>query len=524
MSAASMVEAGTHDETRSMTESFNRIGVIGAGAMGRGIAQLFAAAGLPVRLYDSNPQTVEQALAFNRELLERSVAKGKLGPDALSGTMQRLLPTHSLDELADCDLLIEAIIEDIGAKQALLAELEKRVAPDAVLASNTSSLSVTRIAARCQHPERVAGFHFFNPVTLMRIVEVVRGQRTSESVVRRLSRLAEQAGHFPAVSPDSPGFIVNHAGRAFSTEALRILGEGIATPAQVDRILRDGVGFRMGPFELLDLTGLDISHAVMESLYQQFYQDPRYTPSTLAAQRVAGGLLGRKSGEGFYRYRDGQPLHEVEVPPEPVLLNRPYWLDSQDPELRHRIAAILTQGGVVLETSEAPSSRAICLVTPLGTDASTRIDALGLPPERSLALETFTDLDRRRVLMRQPALDPKLEIQARQALGSDGVPVEVINDSPGFISQRVVAGIVNLGCEIAQRGIASPVTLDRAVQLALGYPFGPLGFGEHYGAARILTILQGLQACYGEARYRPSPWLRRRVQLDLPLHSPDRAE
>lgn len=519
-----MVEAGAHDETRSMTESFHRIGVIGAGAMGRGIAQLFASAGLPVRLYDSNPQTVEQALAFNRELLERAVAKGKLAPDALDATMQRLLPSHNLDELADCDLLIEAIIEDLGAKQALLAELEKRVAPDAVLASNTSSLSVTRIAARCLHPERVAGFHFFNPVTLMRIVEVVRGQRTSESVVRRLSRLAEQAGHYPAVSPDSPGFIVNHAGRAFSTEALRILGEGIASPAQIDRILRDGVGFRMGPFELLDLTGLDVSHAVMESLYQQFYQDPRYTPSPLAAQRVAGGLLGRKSGEGFYRYRDGQPMREPEEQHETVLLNRPYWLDSQDPELRHRVAAILTLGGVVLETGEAPSSRAICLVTPLGVDASTRIDALGLPPERSLALETFTELDRRRVLMRQPALDPKLEAQARQALGSDGVPVEVINDSPGFISQRVVAGIVNLGGEIAQRGIASPVTLDRAVQLALGYPLGPLAFGEHYGAARILTILQGLQVCYGEARYRPSPWLRRRVQLDLPLHSPDRPE
>lgn len=519
-----MVEAGSHDETRRMTESFQRIGVIGAGAMGRGIAQLFASAGLPVRLYDSNPQTVEQALAFNRELLERAVAKGKLSPEALAATMQRLLPTRSLDELADCDLLIEAIIEDLGAKQALLAELEKRVAPDGVLASNTSSLSVTRIAARCRHPERVAGFHFFNPVTLMRIVEVVRGQRTDESVVRRLSRLAEQAGHFPAVSPDSPGFIVNHAGRAFSTEALRILGEGIASPAQIDRILRDGVGFRMGPFELLDLTGLDVSHAVMESLYQQFYQDPRYTPSPLAAQRVAGGLLGRKSGEGFYRYRDGQPVREAEEQHDTVLLNRPYWLDSQDPELRHRVAAILTLGGVVLETGDGPSSRAICLVTPLGVDASTRIDALGLPPDRSLALETFTELDRRRVLMRQPALDPALEAQAREALGSDGVPVEVINDSPGFICQRVIAGIVNLGCEIAQRGIATPVTLDRAVQLALGYPFGPLAFGEHYGAARILTILQGLQACYGEARYRPSPWLRRRVQLDLPLHSPDRAE
>jgi 3-hydroxybutyryl-CoA dehydrogenase len=370
----------------------------------------------------------------------------------------------------------------------------------------------------------VAGFHFFNPAPLMRIVEVVRGQRTDDAVITRLSRLAEQAGHFPAVSPDSPGFIVNHAGRAYSTEALRILGEGIASAAQIDRILRDGAGFRMGPFELFDLTGLDVSHAVMESLYQQFYQDPRYLPSPLATQRVAAGLLGRKSGEGFYRYRDGQQLREPEPQPEPVLLDRPFWLDSQDPELRHHVGQLLIQAGLVLESAEAPSARAICLVTPLGEDASTRIDALGLPAERSLALESFGDLDKRRVLMRQPALDPQLEAQARQALGADGVPVEVINDSAGFVTQRVIAGIVNLGCEIAQRGIATPVTLDRAVQLALGYPFGPLAFGEHYGAARILTILQGLQACYGEPRYRPSPWLRRRVQLDLPLHAPDAAD
>ncbi|WP_069862841.1 3-hydroxyacyl-CoA dehydrogenase [Pseudomonas citronellolis] len=504
--------------------AFRRIGVIGAGAMGRGIAQLFASAGVPVQLYDSRAESIQQALNFNRELLERAAAKGKLGADALAATLQRLHAAHSLDELAGCDLLIEAIVEDLGAKQALLAELEARVADDAVLASNTSSLSITRIAARCRRPERVAGFHFFNPAPLMRIVEVVRGQRTDEAVITRLSRLAEQAGHFPAVSPDSPGFIVNHAGRAYSTEALRILGEGIASAAQIDRILRDGAGFRMGPFELFDLTGLDVSHAVMESLYQQFYQDPRYLPSPLAAQRVAAGLLGRKSGEGFYRYRDGQPLREPEPQPEPVLLDRPFWLDSQDPELRHHVGQLLIQAGLVLESAEAPSARAICLVTPLGEDASTRIDALGLPAERSLALESFGDLDKRRVLMRQPALDPQLEAQARQALGADGVPVEVINDSAGFVTQRVIASIVNLGCEIAQRGIATPVTLDRAVQLALGYPFGPLAFGEHYGAARILTILQGLQACYGEPRYRPSPWLRRRVQLDLPLHAPDAAD
>ncbi|WP_374438405.1 3-hydroxyacyl-CoA dehydrogenase [Pseudomonas panipatensis] len=503
---------------------FSRIGVIGAGAMGRGIAQLFASAGVPVLLYDTRADSLQQALAFNRELLERAAAKGTLSADALAATLHRLKAASSLDELAGCDLLIEAIVEDLDAKQVLFAELEARVAADAVLASNTSSLSITRIAARCRHPERVAGFHFFNPAPLMRIVEVVRGQRTSAAVVTRLARLAEQAGHFPALSPDSPGFIVNHAGRAFSTEALRILGEGIASAAQIDRILRDTAGFRMGPFELLDLTGLDISHAVMESLYQQFYQDPRYAPSPLAAQRVAAGLLGRKSGEGFYRYQDGQQVREAEPRPEPVNLDRPFWLDSQDPELRHRVGLLLSQAGVVLESAETPSARAICLVTPLGEDASTCIDAQGLPTERSLALESFGELDRRRVLMRQPALDPRLEAQARQALGADGVPVEVINDSPGFITQRVIASIVNLGCEIAQRGIASPLTLDRAVHLALGYPFGPLAFGEHFGTARILTILQGLQACYGEPRYRPSPWLRRRVQLDLPLHSPDAAE
>ena len=192
--------------------------------------------------------------------------------------------------------------------------------------------------------------------------------------------------------------------------------------------------------------------------------------------------------------------------------------------MRGRLAALLREAGTQLETGEAPSERAICLITPLGEDASTMIARLDLPATRSIAFDLFADFDRRRVLMRQPALDPALEAQAQQALSHDGVPVEVINDSPGFVSQRVVASIVNLGCEIAQKGIADPHTLDRAITLALGYPKGPLGFAEHYGAARILAILEAMQLCYGgEARYRPSPWLRRRVQLALPLAAADRS-
>jgi len=501
---------------------FERIGIVGAGAMGRGIAQLFASAGKQVWLHDACSESISEALRFNRELLERGLAKGRLSIAELDATLARMQAAPALADLSGCDLVIEAIVENLEAKQALFIELESLLAEGAVLATNTSSLSVTRIAAACQHPERVAGFHFFNPVPLMKLVEVVRGERSDPQVIERLVKLAEEAGHFPAITPDTPGFLVNHAGRAYSTEAQRILAEGIATAEQIDRILRDGPGFRMGPFELFDLTGLDISHAVMESVYQQFYQDPRYTPSYQAAQRVAAGLLGRKTGQGYYRYENGQQIRTPEPQFSPVRIERPFWLDSQDPVLRSRLAALLQAAGTELESGEVPSARAICLITPLGEDASSMIARLGLPAERSVALDQFCDFDRRRVLMRQPALAPAIEAQARQALGSDGVPVEVINDSPGFVSQRVVASIVNLGCEIAQKGIADPQTLDRAVTLALGYPKGPLGFAEHYGAARILAILQAMQNCYGgEARYRPSPWLRRRVQLSLPLTAGD---
>ncbi|WP_425056812.1 3-hydroxyacyl-CoA dehydrogenase [Pseudomonas abyssi] len=500
---------------------FKRIGVIGAGAMGRGIAQLFASSGQQVLLFDTRAEAIDEALAFNRNLLQRAQAKGKLTEAELEATVARMQPAAKLSDLADCDLVIEAIVELLEVKQKLFADLEAIVSADCVLATNTSSLSVTRIASTAKHPERVAGFHFFNPVPLMKIVEVVRGERTDERHIQALVALADQAGHFPAITPDTPGFLVNHAGRAFGTEALRMLSEGVATPSQIDRILRDGPGFRMGPFELFDLTGLDVSHAVMESVYEQFYHDPRYTPSFIAAQRVAAGLLGRKTGQGFYRYEDGQKIEPTEAQPETVLITRPFWLETDDDALRGQVSEVLNKAGATLETGSKPSDDAICLVTPLGDDCSSALTQLGLPAERTLALDSFANWDKRRTLMRQPAARADVVAQARQALGADGVPVEVINDSPGFVIQRLIASVVNLGCEIVQKGITAPQTLDRAIQLALGYPKGPLAFGEHYGEANILAVLNNLQANYGEPRYRPSPWLRRRVQLDLPLTTPD---
>lgn len=279
-----------------------RIGVVGSGLMGRGIVQLFATAGHEVWLHDSREGAIGEALGFIDGLLARSVTKGRLSEEERGAILARIHPCEALTGLAECDLVVEAIIEDMEAKQALFCQLEEVLSGEAILASNTSSLSVTRLASACRHPERVAGFHFFNPVPLMKIVEVVRGELTRPAVIERLERLAGEAGHFPAVTPDTPGFLVNHAGRAYAPEALRLLDEGIATPEQIDRILCLTLGFRMGPFELLDLIGLDVTHAVMESVYRQFYEDPYYTPSWQVPRRIAAGLLGRKSGQGFYRY------------------------------------------------------------------------------------------------------------------------------------------------------------------------------------------------------------------------------
>ncbi|MGP9590396.1 3-hydroxyacyl-CoA dehydrogenase [Halomonas sp. AOP13-D3-9] len=494
-----------------------KIGVVGSGVMGRGIVQLFATAGHEVWLHDSREGAIEEGLGFISGLLERSVAKGRMSEAEQEATLARIQPSESLAGLTDCDVVVEAIIEDMEAKQVLFCQLEEVVSTEAILASNTSSLSVTRLASACRHPERVVGFHFFNPVPLMKIVEVVRGELTCSRALERLARMAREAGHFPALTPDTPGFLVNHAGRAYVPEALRLVDEGIASPEQIDRIFCLALGFRLGPFELLDLIGLDVTHAVMESVYHQFYEDPLYTPSWQVPRRIAAGLLGRKSGQGFYRYEDGRRI-VPEVPAIPMVPVRcSFWLDRDDPEWRERFSHLLGIVGARLEDSETPSEEAICLVTPIGKTVSECIAEQGLPPERTLALETLAGFDTCRVLMRHPAIDPDVLAQATKALSMDGVPVEVINDSPGFVIQRILAFMTNIGSEIVRRGISDPETLDRAVKLALGYPEGPMAFGDRYGPKTFTQVLGCLNDHYGETRYRISPWLKQRIALGMPL-------
>ena len=243
---------------------FPVVGVIGAGAMGRGIAQIAAQAGSVVRLFDSRREAVSEAVDSITGQWIKLLEKGRLTQDTLEANKARLIGASSLSALADCSLVVEAIVERLDVKQNLFAELESIVNPTAVLATNTSSLSVTAIAAGLRHRARFAGFHFFNPVPLMKVVEVIAGLKTANTVCEDLSRFAQQMGHRPVHAQDTPGFIVNHAGRGYGTEALRIVGEGVADFATIDRILKDQAGFRLGPFELMDLTALDVSHPVME--------------------------------------------------------------------------------------------------------------------------------------------------------------------------------------------------------------------------------------------------------------------
>ncbi len=491
------------------------LGIVGAGLMGRGIAQIAVQGGIPVILHDSIPGGAEQAREAIIATLDKLAAKGKVTIAEARAAAERLTVAALLSDLAPCSVVVEAIVERLDVKRELFQQLEAVVANACILATNTSSLSVTAIAAACRYPGRVAGFHFFSPVPLMKVVEIIVGPLTDNAIADELTDMAKRMGHTPVRAKDTPGFIVNHAGRGYLTESLRLLGETIAEYPEIDRILRLGAGFRMGPFELLDLTGLDVSQPVMESIYDQYYQEPRFRPSPIARQRLAAGLLGRKSQRGFYRYDNGQK-QEVGAEAVPPSDNLTVWLGSDDAAAHPQVVELLDRLGVERDNGKIPGQEALCLVLPVGADATTASVAAGIDPARCVGLDPLF-LDGCRTLMTTPVTLARYRDAAHALFASDGSSVSVIHDSPGFISQRVVACIVNIGCDIAQQGIATPKDIDRAVTLGLGYPLGPLAMGDRIGASTVLRILDGLFDFYRDPRYRPSPWLKRRALLGLSL-------
>lgn len=501
-----------------MQTTFSQIGVIGAGAMGSGIAQIAAQTGSEVFIFDARQEAAVKARDLVFSQWDKLLAKGRLDDATVHAHKSRLKIADSISRLANCDLVIEAIVERLEVKKAVFSDLEDLVAVNAVLVSNTSSLSITAIAAGMKHPERMAGYHFFNPVPLMKVVEVVAGLKTDADVCRRLSDFARAMGHTPVTAQDTPGFIVNHAGRAYGTEALRIISEGITDFATVDSILRDQAGFKLGPFELMDLTALDVSHPVMESIYHQYYEEPRYRPSVITAQRLAGGMLGRKTGQGFYKYAEGKPALPPEKPAPSVPEMPPVWV-SPRASRRSELLQLLKDLGAKIETGQSASSLALTLVAPLGFDITTVAVVERLDPARTVGIDMLIDDadSRRRVLASNPVTRTDMRDAAHALFARDGKAVSVIKDSGGFVTQRVVSAVVNIASDICQQGICSPSDLETAVTLGLGYPTGPLSMGDRYGPTNVLEVLFNMQTVYGDPRYRPSPWLRRRGALGVSL-------
>ncbi|MFI9627447.1 3-hydroxyacyl-CoA dehydrogenase [Streptomyces sp. NPDC052042] len=491
------------------------VGIVGAGAMGRGIAQVTALAEHDVLVFDTDHDAVVSATTSIAESLDRAVDRGRTTREAADAASARIVGAKALDALAPCDLVIEAVVERADVKRAVFAQLEAIVGRDAVLASNTSSLSIASIAGALENRRRVVGLHFFNPVPAMRLVEIIGGPDTSDDVITLAREWVDSIGKVGVIVRDSPGFLVNLAGRAYATEALAILRDGVATIEQIDRIAKENLGFALGPFELMDLTGLDVNYTVTQNLFEHNFGDPQLRSTWYHRYLKDAGLLGRKTSRGFYDYR-GSRTSEDPVSVNPAASTAAVTIATAG-DRAEELAGLRDRAGLV---AAQPDDADLILVAPLGTDASRTAEKLGLDPLRTVAIDRLVPEAPVQTLMVPPGVQasPVAALAARLRTLGD---VEVIRDSPGFVAQRILAAIVNLAAQIAQRGISSPSDIDTAVKLGLRYPRGPLEWADHVGVTIIIEVLRGMYETDADQRYSPSPWLRRRAAAGLSALTPD---
>jgi 3-hydroxybutyryl-CoA dehydrogenase len=488
------------------------VAVIGAGAMGAGIAQVAAQAGHPVKLYDNRPGAAAQAIDGIDRQLGGLVEKGKLSAEARAATIARLQPVEAIEALAGASLVIEAIVENLEVKRGLLRQLEAVCGKDCILASNTSSLSITSLAAGLEHPGRVVGLHFFNPAPLMALVEIVSGLASDPVLANDLYETAKAWGKQPVHTRSTPGFIVNRVARPFYAESLRLLQEGAADCATLDALMRDAGGFRMGAFELTDLIGHDVNYAVTCSVFDAYYGDFRFQPSLIQKELVDAGRLGRKSGHGFYSYAEGaerpQPAElasaatvETCVVEGSLGVTEPLVQRLQDAGVQ----VVRRDGSGLLRVGEA------VLALSDGRLASQRAREDGLT--NLVLFDLALDYAKAGRIGISWAVDTSNEArdQAVALLQRAGLKVSPLADIPGLAVLRTVAMLANEGCDAVLQGVGSAADIDLAMRAGVNYPQGPLAWAGAIGLPVVLHILENLQASYGEERYRPSLLLRRQV-------------
>ncbi len=488
------------------------IGVIGAGAMGAGIAQIAAQAGHRVCLFDTDMGAADKAKAKIGETLATLATKGKIDRAAADAAAGRIVAVHALGDFVSAKLIIEAIVEDLDVKRKLLRELEVVVSPDTILASNTSSLSITALAAGMKYPGRVAGMHFFNPAPLMPLVEVVSGLATNPETANTIYATALAWGKAPVHARSTPGFIVNRCARPFYAEALRVLAERAADPATLDAIMREAGGFRMGPFELMDLIGLDVNVAVTRSVWQAFFHDARFTPSVTQHEMVAAGYLGRKAGRGFYDYGANavKPTPTTEPPrPKPGKVTRRGEL-RMGAELAARLGATSAAADARFPQGALHLDDAAWLVPGNGRTATAVAADAGVRDVVTFDLAFDYAKCTRLALARADTCSDAAFSAAVGALQAAGIAVSRIDDVAGLVVLRTVAMLANEAADAVTQGIASAADVDLALQKGVNYPRGPLAWADALGPVFIRDTLSNLAAHYGEDRYRLSPLIARR--------------
>jgi 3-hydroxybutyryl-CoA dehydrogenase len=495
------------------------LGVVGAGTMGAGIAQLGCAAGMTVLLHDPVEAALEQGMERVRSGLGKWIEKGRVG----QGSLELLRPAASLEDLSGCELVIEAAPERADLKRELFASLSRVCGPETVLATNTSSIPVTSLAEAAERPENVVGMHFFNPPPLMKLLEAIRADQTGERALAVARAAGEAMGKQVILAADGPGFLVNRCGRPFNGEALRLLQEGVASHDQIDRICRMGGGFRMGPFELMDLVGVDVGYAVAKSFTELSFGEPRWKPSPIQARMVDAGRLGRKAGRGYYDYT-GEGAYRPEDP-EPADSSGPATLVAILGDcpladgLRERARSAgyeLREGGPAelvvhagLDPAASPPGGAPLLLLCAGSSLAAR----GEPG--AIGFHLLPPLDQCRLveLTRLPTAQPFAAEAAEDFFRRLGFVAEWVEDAPGLVLGRIVSQLVNEAFFAVGEGVGSEEDVDAGLTLGLNHPRGPFAWCDAIGIQHLCTTLDALWRERREERYRVAPLLQRRAML-----------
>jgi len=498
------------------------VAVIGAGAMGAGIAQVAASAGHTVRLLDTRAGAAVAAIAGIRAQFDKMAAKGKLTPEAAQAAGARLQLADQVADCRGCGLVVEAIVENLAVKQQLFAELEGVVSGQCILASNTSSISITAIGAALKSPQRLAGLHFFNPAPLMALVEVVSGLATAPEVADTLFATAAAWGKTPVHAKSTPGFIVNRVARPYYAEALRVLAEGGADCATLDACCREAGGFRMGPFELMDMIGHDVNFAVTNSVWRAFFNDPRFLPSLIQQDLVDAGYLGKKTGRGFYNYQSGldKPRPATE-PKQAAPLDTTLYGNSP---LVQVLAARLKGQGIAFTQVIAAQGASLATVgtaTLRLTDgrSATRCAAETQTPNTvliDLALD-YAESTRLAVAVATQC-SPAAANAVVGLLQAAGFAVSRLQDTPGLIVMRTVAMLANEAADAVNQGVCDAAAVDTAMRLGVNYPCGPLAWADAIGLGHVSAVLTNLATTYGEDRYRTSPLIQHHVFAQKAFH------